>query len=75
MARNIEPALRIRLSPSVDALVGRNGVHLLQGHHAFYLDARAAKKLGDLWRDIDERGFDAALRAVLPADPPPPSPD
>lgn len=70
MARQVEPALRMRLSPSVDALVGRNGVHLLQGHVSFYLDARAARKLGDLWQDVDERGFDAAiadaLRGVLP---------
>lgn len=75
MARNIEPALRMRLSPSVDALIGRNGVHLLQGHVSFYLDARAARKLGEFWNDVADRGFDEALRAVLPSPSPPTSQD
>ena len=75
MARSAEPALRYRLSPSVDALIGRNGVHLVQGHSIFYLDARAARKLADLWSDVGEQGFNSALRTVLPDGPAVPSPD
>lgn len=68
--RDREAALRIRLVPDTDAVVGRNGVHFLRGREAFYLDARGAAKLAELYGEIarlrDELGIsvDDAIRLL-----------
>lgn len=71
--RDREPALRIRLVPDTDAVVGRGGVHFLRGREAFWLDDRGARKLAEVYVELDEirartgLGSDDAIR-LLAAD-------
>lgn len=77
--RDREAALRIRLVPDTDAVVGRGGVHFLRGRESFFLDDRGARKLADLYAELarirDDLGVsvDDAIRLLsadeLPAAP------
>jgi hypothetical protein len=65
VARDREIALRIRLVPDTEAVIGKTGVHFLRGREAFFLDARGVKKLVDVYAVIGEHGLERAVSRLL----------
>jgi hypothetical protein len=48
-SRSREPAIRVRLDPSTDAVIARTGVYFLRGHQTFFISDRTATKLAEEW--------------------------
>lgn len=66
MARSArEPAVRLRLSASTDAIVSKTAITFVQGARTLVLSRHEIGPLVELEREIEEAGFDAALAAAL----------
>jgi len=44
--RDVEPAVRYRVSPSLDVILSRTSAMFIRGDRAFRLDDREARRLG-----------------------------
>lgn len=73
--RTREPAIRVRLSPSTDAFVGRRGAHFVRGREIFWLDEREIRRLVEIWQEIETSSLDEVMSAILSGSPVVPSPE
>jgi hypothetical protein len=63
--RDLESAVRLRLSPSQDAVISRRGVLLVRGDEVWRLDDREARRLAD---EIGGGSLADAVSRLLAAD-------